>query len=247
MFSIKNASFTFAAEDHQNHVLSDISFTIKQRSSCAVIGPSGCGKTTLLYLLAGLRQPNTGSVEIQGNPTVGTILQNYGLFPWKSVNQNIGLGLELQRKPAGLRKKITAELLKEMGLDGFGDHYPGQLSGGMQQRVAFARALAINPDILLMDEPLSSLDALTRERLQNLILSFRIIKGITLFLVTHSIEEAVFLGSQIIVLGEKPGRIKHVLQNPDCGDTAFRKSDSYFSQCRTLRNMLEESVNGTET
>ncbi len=198
MINVCSASLSFSQDGLTNHVLQDISFQVGPHESCAIIGPSGCGKTSLLFLMVGLRKPDSGVVDIAGSPRSGTILQNFGLFPWKTVNQNIGLGLVLK----GVSKKIihdrTVQLLDEMGLTGFGDHYPVQLSGGMQQRVALARALAVDPEILFMDEPLSSLDALTRERLQNLILDVWQSKKITTVFVTHSIEEAVLLGRSII-------------------------------------------------
>ncbi|MBE0585317.1 MAG: ATP-binding cassette domain-containing protein, partial [Desulfofustis sp.] len=204
----------------------------------AIIGPSGCGKTSLLFLLAGLLQPDSGTIDIAGAPRCGTILQNFGLFPWKTVMQNIALGLVLQGMPTREVNKRVSALLEEMGLVGFGDHFPGQLSGGMQQRVALARALAIAPDILFMDEPLSSLDALTRERLQNLIVDVRRTKRITTVLVTHSIEEAVFLGRRIIVLSGRPGRVLRIIDNPEAQTEDFRQSDVFFQRCISVRQTL---------
>ena len=192
MIEVSAASLSFRNNHAIQQVLNDISFRVQANSSCAIIGPSGCGKTSLLFLLAGLRTPDSGTITISGNPETGTILQNYGLFPWKTVSQNISLGLLLKKVQKELVEQRTGELIAEMGLSGFADHYPVQLSGGMQQRVALARALAVEPEILLMDEPLSSLDALTRERLQNLILGIQQSRKITIVLVTHSIEEAVF-------------------------------------------------------
>ena len=246
MINVQSVSLSFGDGSLTNCVLQEISFRVKPHSSCAIIGPSGCGKTSLLFLLAGLRQPDSGKIDIAGNPRSGTILQNFGLFPWKTVYQNIGLGLVLN----GERKKIihdrTEQLLNEMGLTGFGDHFPAQLSGGMQQRVALARALAIDPDILFMDEPLSSLDALTRERLQNLILDVWQSKKITTVLVTHSIEEAVFLGRSIIVLSKRPGRVLRIVDNAEAGSTEYRQKDSFFHQCTQLRQILKGEYNGQE-
>ena len=199
MITVSSASLSFAHQGQIQSVLDDISFEIEAHDSCAIIGPSGCGKTSLLFLLAGILHPDSGTLTIAGNPRCGTILQNYGLFPWKTVAENIGLGLTLKKVEKTRIRKVVAQLLEEMELDGFDNHFPGQLSGGMQQRVALARALAIDPEILFMDEPLSSLDALTRERLQNLILDIVHKRKITAVLVTHSIEEAVFLGRKIII------------------------------------------------
>jgi len=171
MINVQSVNLSFQHSSTAIQVLQEISFKVEPHGSCAIIGPSGCGKTSLLFLLAGLLQPGSGDITITGNPRSGTILQNFGLFPWKTVSDNIGLGLILKREKKSRIHQRVEQLLAEMGLSGFGSHYPGQLSGGMQQRVALARALAVEPEILFMDEPLSSLDALTRERLQNLILA----------------------------------------------------------------------------
>jgi NitT/TauT family transport system ATP-binding protein len=246
MIEVNGASLYFKNDQSVNQVLKDVSFRVKPNSCCAIIGPSGCGKTSLLFLLAGLRKPDSGKIVITGTPETGTILQNYGLFPWKTVAQNISLGLVLKKEKKEIIEKRTAELLREMGLSGFGDHYPIQLSGGMQQRVALARALAVEPQILLMDEPLSSLDALTRERLQNLILGIQQSKKITIVLVTHSIEEAVFLGHKIIVLSKSPGQILQIVNNPEAGSREHRQQDIFFLRCKELRHVLKEEYDGQE-
>ncbi len=246
MIEVNGASLYFKNDQSVNQVLKDVSFRVKPNSCCAIIGPSGCGKTSLLFLLAGLRKPDSGKIVITGTPETGTILQNYGLFPWKTVAQNISLGLVLKKVNKEIIEKRTAELLREMGLSGFGDHYPIQLSGGMQQRVALARALAVEPQILLMDEPLSSLDALTRERLQNLILGIQQSKKITIVLVTHSIEEAVFLGHKIIVLSKSPGQILQIVNNPEAGSREHRQQDIFFQRCKELRHVLKEEYDGQE-
>lgn len=246
MINVESASLEFRHGAAVNQVLQDITFRVEAQSSCAIIGPSGCGKTSLLFLLAGLLQPDTGRIEIAGNPRSGTILQNFGLFPWKTVWQNIGLGLVIQGVEKDRIHQRVGRLLDEMGLIGFGEHFPGQLSGGMQQRVALARALAVDPEILFMDEPLSSLDALTRERLQNLILDVWQTKEITTVLVTHSIEEAVFLGRRIIVLSRRPGRVLRIVENPDAGTLDYRQTESFFHQCTGLREILKDEYNGQE-
>jgi NitT/TauT family transport system ATP-binding protein len=246
MITVSSASLSFAHEGRTQSVLDTISFEIEAHDSCAIIGPSGCGKTSLLFLLAGILQPDSGTLTIAGNPRCGTILQNYGLFPWKTVAENIALGLLLNKEDKARTQKIVAQLLEEMELDGFDNHFPGQLSGGMQQRVALARALAIDPEILFMDEPLSSLDALTRERLQNLILDIVHKRKITAVLVTHSIEEAVFLGKKIIILSRRPARILKVVDNPGAVSPDYRQSDQFFRQCIRLRELLKGEFNGQE-
>ncbi len=244
MIKVNSANLSFSHGEVVHSVLQDVSFTIRKQSSCAIIGPSGCGKTSLLFLLAGLRKPNSGTIEITGKPRCGTILQNYGLLPWKTVRANIGLGLLLQKQKKDVITAKTDQLLTEMDLADCGDHFPGQLSGGMQQRVALARALAVDPEILFMDEPLSSLDALTRERLQNLILDIWQKKRITPVLVTHSIEEAVFLGQKIIVLSKGPGKIIQIVDNPEAGSANYRLHEDFFHRCVELRQILRGEQNG---
>lgn len=246
MIAAQSVSLEFAHDGLVQPVLTDITFHLRPQESCAIIGPSGCGKTSLLFLLAGLLQPSSGSIELTGQPRCGTILQSFGLFPWKTVADNIGLGLEIQGMERAAIASRVEKMLDEMGLAGFGRHYPGQLSGGMQQRVALARALVIEPEILFMDEPLSALDALTRERLQRLILTIRQTHRLTTVLVTHSTEEAVFLGGRIIVLSRRPGRVLHILDNPGAGDIDYRQTGAYFEQCTRLRQMLREEDDGSE-
>jgi len=247
MIRVNSASLSFDHDGQNRLVLDDISFEIQDQGSCAVIGPSGCGKTSLLFLLAGILKPDSGTIDIGQQPRCGTILQNYGLFPWKTVAENIGLGLTLKRVKKSAIDRSVRRLLTEMELEGFGNHFPGQLSGGMQQRVALARALAVEPEILFMDEPLSSLDALTRERLQNLISETTRKRKITTVLITHSIEEAVFLGKKIIILSRRPGRIIDVVDNREAGAAAYRLSDTFFRRCITLRELLKEEFNGQKT
>ncbi|MBB5346656.1 ABC transporter ATP-binding protein [Desulfoprunum benzoelyticum] len=246
MIRVDSVNLSFSHEGEVNQVLQGISFAVKAEGSCAIIGPSGCGKTSLLFLLAGLLQPDAGTITITGSPRTGTILQHYGLFPWKTVVENIGLGLQLKGEAKDRIGARVEGLLAEMGLTGFGRHYPAQLSGGMQQRVAMARALAIEPQILFMDEPLSSLDALSRERLQNLILQVWRDKRITTILVTHSIEEAVYLGRQIIVLSQRPGRILQIVDNPGAGSREYRQTEQFFHNCNQLRRILKEEDHGPE-
>lgn len=246
MIDVRSVNLSYGTEGGKKQVLQDISFRIKPDSTCAIIGPSGCGKSSLLFLFAGLRKPDSGEILIQGNPRCGTILQNYGLFPWKTVAQNIGLGLSLRKTDKTEIAQKVKVLIDEMGLTGFDGYYPSQLSGGMQQRVALARALAIEPEILLMDEPLSSLDALTRERLQNLFARIRERKQITSVIVTHSIEEAVFLGSTIVVLGKRPARVLQVVDNPEAGGLSYRGQERFYTRCNMLRNLLREESDGQE-
>ena len=240
MIALDQVHLSFADNGRVLPVLEDVSLQVGAGASCAVIGPSGCGKTSLLFLLAGLLEPTAGRVQVSDRSRTGVILQHYGLLPWKSVAANIALGLRLQGADRERTRARVDELLVEMDLAAFADHFPGQLSGGMQQRVALARALATEPRLLLMDEPLSALDALTRERLQHTILGVWQRHRVTMVLVTHSIEEAVFLGQTVVVLTSRPARVAAVVDNPGAGRSDYRQSETFFHQCRQLRALIRE-------
>ncbi|WP_297952289.1 ABC transporter ATP-binding protein [uncultured Desulfobulbus sp.] len=240
MIALDQVHLSFADNGRVLPVLEDVSLQVGAGASCAVIGPSGCGKTSLLFLLAGLLKPTAGTVRVADRSRTGVILQHYGLLPWKSVAANIALGLRLQGADRERTRARVDELLVEMDLAAFADHFPGQLSGGMQQRVALARALATEPRLLLMDEPLSALDALTRERLQHTILGVWQRHRVTMVLVTHSIEEAVFLGQTVVVLTSRPARVAAVVDNPGAGRSDYRQSETFFHQCRQLRALIRE-------
>ena len=242
MIALDQVHLSFADNGRTLPVLEDVSLQVGAGASCAVIGPSGCGKTSLLFLLAGLLEPTAGRVRVADRSRTGVILQHYGLLPWKSVAANIGLGLRLQGADREQIRARVNELLVEMDLAAFADHFPGQLSGGMQQRVALARALATGPQLLLMDEPLSALDALTRERLQHTILDVWQRHRVTMVLVTHSIEEAAFLGQTVVVLTDRPARVAAVVENPGAGRADYRQSETFFHQCHQLRTLIREQV-----
>ena len=242
MIALDQVHLSFADNGRVLPVLEDVSLQVGAGASCAVIGPSGCGKTSLLFLLAGLLEPTAGTVRVADRSRTGVILQHYGLLPWKSVAANIALGLRLQGADRERTRARVDELLVEMDLAAFADHFPGQLSGGMQQRVAIARALATEPRLLLMDEPLSALDALTRERLQHTILGVWQRHRVTMVLITHSIEEAVFLGQTVVVLTSRPARVAAVVENPGAGRADYRQSETFFHQCHQLRTLIREQV-----
>ncbi len=198
----------------------------------AILGPSGCGKTTLLMLLAGLRFPTAGQISIEGRPIhrprpgTGLILQDYGLLPWATVRQNVELGLRIRALYGPDGKHAPKESLTEnrapywidrLGLTEVAERYPSQISGGQRQRTAIARTLVLQPDLLLMDEPFSSLDAVTCHDLQHLTLSLCQEQGITLIVVTHAIEEALALGQKILLLGAPPNRQARIFENPRAG------------------------------
>jgi NitT/TauT family transport system ATP-binding protein len=240
---IEITGLTKKFDNAQAAVLEDISFSLNAGDSLAVIGPSGCGKTTLLAILAGLVPATSGSVRLQGNQNrpakTSIILQDYGLFPWKTLAENLALGMKIQNIPAYIRSSRTSQLLSELDLAPYAHYYPVQLSGGQKQRVAIARALATEPDILLMDEPFSSLDAITREHLQAVMKDMWRKNRLTFIIVTHSVEEAVFLGRFIIVLGNRPARVLAMLDNADFGMENFRLSDTYFNKIKEVRKVLE--------
>ena len=207
----------------------------------AVVGPTGCGKTTLLALIAGLMPPTAGQLLVAGEPVeprrpgTALILQDYGLLPWKTVRHNAALGLEIR----GLPWEAADRSLAEVGLTELANRWPHQLSGGQRQRVAIARSLALEPDLLLMDEPFSALDALTREEMQELLLNIWRRRRTSLVLVTHSIAEAVYLGQQILVLSPRPGRVIGHFRNEFIGD---RRIAGYHAMINAIRDALEKGV-----
>jgi ABC-type nitrate/sulfonate/bicarbonate transport system ATPase subunit len=235
-------------------VFQDFNWRARRGEAWAVLGPSGCGKTTLLYLLAGLRFPSAGKVLIDGlamqrpRPRTGLILQDYGLLPWASLGQNAGLGMEVRsfygpdgkHAPPDFHPSENVDYwLERLGIAELRDQYPGQVSGGQRQRTAIARTLALNPDLLLMDEPFSSLDVPTRESLQSLTLELQAERSLTLVIVTHSIEEAASLGSRILLLGHPPIGQAAILENPEAGRPGFRSSRQFVEICQELRSRLE--------
>lgn len=244
MIFAEKISLTYRQDNAHVKALSDISFDLEKGSSLAVIGPSGCGKSSLLFIMAGLVKPSLGQITIEGsvphpaNPDTALILQDYGLFPWKTVYENASLGLRIRGFNKKDRRDIVLPIMEKLGLAEFAHHYPTQLSGGQRQRVAIARSLALKPKLLLMDEPLSSLDALTRENLQKFILDVWVNHSLTLVLVTHSIEEAVFLGARILVMSDRPGTVIDIIENPLVGTPGFRQSSEYHHLCSKLRQLL---------
>jgi NitT/TauT family transport system ATP-binding protein len=199
--------------------LTNINFSIPSNEFLAILGPSGCGKTTMLRIIQGLEAVTSGEVFINGVPlheapnNRGFVFQQYGLLPWRTITKNIEYGLEVQGKPAKERTEIANHYLQLVGLESFGSHYPHQLSGGMQQRVGLARALAIDPEFILLDEPFGALDALTREVLQNELAKLTENMDKTILFVTHSVDEALYLADRIMVLAPRPGRIREIIDN----------------------------------
>jgi len=222
-------------------VLRDISFELPAGASLSIIGPSGCGKSTLLSMVAGLTKADEGHILLPENCRSAFILQDYGLFPWKTVRDNLALPLQLQGTGRKERFEAAQAMLEELGLGGLAHRYPVQLSGGQRQRVAIGRALISRPDLLLMDEPFAALDAITREHLQNQLLDVWKRRRMSFMLVTHNVAEAVFLGRYIMVLGGKPAGNVLWVENPCFGDASSRNSDVYFFLIRQVHEALEDA------
>ncbi len=259
MIEIDGLTFAYAG---QKPVFLDFEWRVAHGEAWAVIGPSGCGKSTLLYLVAGLRTGWTGRLLVADQPvtrpraSTGLILQDYGLLPWATVRENVALVMRMgrfyRRKATGkgeIRPYPRADItdaqveswLDRLGLSHVKDQYPGQVSGGQRQRTAIARSLLLQPSLLLMDEPFSSLDALTREDLQRLTVDLRREMSVTTVVVTHNIEEAVFLGQRILVLGEAPTTRGAVVENPEAGNEGYRVCSTYAKKCAEVRDALAGS------
>ena len=208
--TVKNLSVVFPDKDNNLHALENISFEIHPREFVCFLGPSGSGKTTLLRVLAGLLKPTSGHVNFIRNqhPKIGMVFQQASLMPWRTVLDNIKLPLELEGMHEKLAQKKTNEMIELVGLRGFENSLPRDLSGGMAQRVGIARALIHDPDLLLLDEPFASLDALTRERMWTELSNIWQATQKTIIMVTHSINESLFLADRVFVLTQRPGKIK---------------------------------------
>ena len=197
--------------------LQNVSLDIPAAKLTAILGPSGCGKTTLLKVIAGLIKPTSGTVKVRGKeiegpgPDRALVFQDFALLPWATVLQNVGFGLRARGVPKKEREETSLHYIKEVGLLGFEDKYPHQLSGGMRQRTGLARALTINSDILLMDEPFSAVDEQMRRKLQEDLLNLLKVENKTVIFVTHSIEEAVYLADQVIILSGRPGSVAEIV------------------------------------
>jgi NitT/TauT family transport system ATP-binding protein len=230
-------------------VLDHISFSVPKNEFVCLLGPSGCGKTTLLRIVAGLNQADGGAVLVEGQAVKGSgqdrcmVFQNYGLLPWRSVRDNVEFGLEIRGEAVAERRAVCQAAIRKVGLEGFERHYPHQISGGMQQRTGLARALSKDPKILLMDEPFAAVDMQTREVLQEELLRIWNTTETTVLFVTHSVEEAVYLGDRVIVMAAKPGRIRADvdidLPRPRYG-ADIKSSPRFGELCGMLRGMLFE-------
>jgi len=255
MISLDEVAFSYP---RRPPVFEKFSWNAERGEIWTVLGPSGCGKSTLLLLLAGLVHAQEGSLAINGQelarprPETGLILQEYGLLPWATIRENVALGLRIRSfyGPDGRHAphdvcvnqadadSRVEHWLQRLDIADVAGHAPGRVSGGQRQRAAIARALVLQPDLLLMDEPFSALDAPTRESLQLLTLSLCVEAGLTVVLVTHSIEEATFVGQNILLLSEPPNTKAGVIENPHTANSDYRASATYQATCTQLRQKL---------
>lgn len=260
VLSVQNLSMRFELPNGAAiQALKDVSLELEKGALLSVLGPSGCGKTTLLNILAGFLMPTEGRVTLNGHPVEGPapergmVFQQGALFEWMSVRRNVDFGPRMKGMAEAERNRITDHLLETVGLQDFKDKAVYELSGGMQQRVALARCLANDPDVVLMDEPLGALDALTREKMQGLVLKLWKETGKTVVLITHSVEEALLLGERLIVMAPRPGRIFREYRLPfaERGVTSdlrsVKKSDGFAEKRSEILEMIwgmEEEIMG---
>lgn len=248
----RDVTLRYGDDDAGLLALDGLSLSIEAGESVAIIGPSGCGKSSTLQMAAGLVRPTAGEVLVDGEVITrprrktALILQDFGLLPWKTVLANAELGLKVRGIAREQREQRAREALRLVGLEDFARAYPGELSGGMQQRLALARSVALDVDLLLMDEPLSALDALLREQMQDSLLELWRAEGYAQLLVTHSIDEAVYLGQRIVVLSARPGHVVGVLDNPAMGQVAYRGSSAYYELCNEIRALLRDASHAHE-
>jgi NitT/TauT family transport system ATP-binding protein len=243
ILAIRNLSAVFPDNNGGLRVLEDISFDVHPRQFVCVLGPSGSGKTTLLRILAGLVSPSSGTFMFgQGEqPSIGMVFQQANLMPWRTVIENIKLPLEVKRVEEASARAKASEMIELVGLQGFEDSLPRDLSGGMAQRVAIARALIHDPDLLLLDEPFGSLDALTRERMWNELSRLWQMQQKTVMMVTHSINESLFLADRVLVLTQRPGKVKLDLKVdlPRPRNDDIRYTPHFGRLARKLRQAIE--------
>jgi NitT/TauT family transport system ATP-binding protein len=211
---LRDVTLTFGTGRNAVTALQNLTLRLRPGEFLSILGPSGCGKSSLISAIAGFQSPQAGELQVDGEPVHGpgsdrgVVFQQPTLFPWKTVRENVEFGLKFRGVPKGERRKAVEDILHKVGLSEFARHYPGQLSGGMQQRVGLARVLVNRPRVMLMDEPFSALDAQTRLMMQELLLDVWTEFGMTVLFVTHDVDEAVYLGSRVAVLTRRPGRLK---------------------------------------
>ena len=237
---IDNVVKEYEGRNGKTVALNGVNLDIKENEFICVVGPSGCGKSTLLNIIAGLHEPTSGAAYLDGKKIEGTgvergvVFQQYALFPWRTVLKNVMFPLEMKKTPKEEAEKIALKYIKAVGLEGFENSYPKELSGGMKQRVAIARAYAANPEVLLLDEPFGALDAQTRVQLQTELLETWQKEKKTCFFITHDVDEAIILAQRVIIMSARPGRIKKIVDvDIPYPRTQATKTDPRFLELKT--------------
>ena len=237
---IDNVVKEYEGRNGKTVALNGVNLDIKENEFICVVGPSGCGKSTLLNIIAGLHEPTSGAAYLDGKKIEGTgvergvVFQQYALFPWRTVLKNVMFPLEMKKTPKAEAEEIAMKYIKAVGLEGFENSYPKELSGGMKQRVAIARAYAANPEVLLLDEPFGALDAQTRVQLQTELLETWQKEKKTCFFITHDVDEAIILAQRVIIMSARPGRIKKIVDiDIPYPRTQATKTDPRFLELKT--------------
>lgn len=246
ILQVQHVSKSYSENGKEFHVLEDISFDVRERDFVCIVGPSGCGKSTLLREIVGLDQPTKGQILFEGaparaeNPRISMVFQSFALFPWLTVTQNVELGLEAHKVPEEERRGKAKKYIDAVGLAGFENAYPRELSGGMKQRVGIARALVMDPTLLCMDEPFSALDALTAQNLRDEILQLWATPDLppsAVLMVTHSIDEAVYLADRIVAMSPRPGRIVKI-ETVDLPRPRNRKEPEFYGWVDEIYSLI---------
>lgn len=250
MIELKDVNKVFTSENQQEvHAVKDVNLDIDEHDFVCLIGPSGSGKSTLLRLMEGLISPSGGSIKAKGKhvtgpiPDAGMVFQEYSLMPWRNIIDNVSFGLELRKVPKRKRYEISEGILKRFGLVDFIYNFPYELSGGMKQRAAIARSIATSPDILFMDEPFGALDAYTRFQMQQDLIEFWLEEKRTIVFVTHSVEEAIFLGNRVVIMSQRPGEIveEYNIDLPYPRDRFDQKFKGYFEDIMNKMDLVNKS------
>jgi len=250
VIEVENITKTFPSEKTRILVLDNVSFSVGKEEFMCIVGPSGCGKSTLLRMMAGLEKPDSGRILFNGQPITGPsrriamVFQLFGLLPWKTALENVEVPLEVLGIVKQSRVHVAEEYLQMVGLEGFENTYPHDLSGGMKQRVGIARALALKPEVLLMDEPFSSLDELTAKTLRELVLNIwrnPTLPTNTFIMVSHNVEEAVFMADRVVIMSPRPGKVVgEVKVNIPRPRSKYLRDDEYFKYVDEVMNLLEK-------
>jgi NitT/TauT family transport system ATP-binding protein len=247
---LDNVTKFYRSQQKQLHALHEVTFDVDQGEFVCIVGPSGCGKSTLLKIIAGLDEPSSGEVRFKGEKIeepqskISMVFQAFGLFPWRTVLENVEYGLEMQKVPKNERREISARYLEMVGLSGYEHMYPKQLSGGMKQRVGIARALAVDPEVVLMDEAFSAIDEVTAEVLREEVTTLHKETGKTFVLVTHNLSEALELADKVVVLSSRPAKVKKVL--PVALERPRDRAHSNFVHLHTdILHLLKEELENT--